>query len=255
MSEGAWDRYIEAFHQQHPGITEDVLVHSRLGGQTPYDWVTDALGTADPGVVDVACGSAPLHPRLQSRGWVGLDTSAAELVRAGARDARPLIQAHANAMAIASSSAGAVVCSMALMIVRPLDDVIGEVARMLRTGGRFVALVPGNGPLTLIDRARYARLLFALRRRRLAYPNDVRLRAPRELLSRAGLQLISDERCRFVYPITDSSVAVTWVRSLYLPGEQPQRIAAAERVARGWVGSELGLPLRRIVAEKPGRAD
>jgi SAM-dependent methyltransferase len=253
VSEGAWDDYIETFHLQRPGITEDVLLHARAGSRTPYDWAIDALGAVDPVVVDVACGSAPLYPRLHSRGWVGMDQSAAELGRAAERDARPLLRSQADATPIMSESAGAALCSMALMIVHPLDVVMMEVARVLRAGGIFIALVPDDGPLTLSDRVRYARLLVALRRRRLSYPNDGRLRDSRALLSRAGLQLVSDERCRFVCPITDSSVAVACVRSLYLPGEEPHRIAAAERVAQHWVGSELGLPLRRIVAMKPGR--
>jgi SAM-dependent methyltransferase len=255
VSDGAWDDYVESFHRQRPGITEDVLLHARAGSQTPYDWVTDALGTDDRVVIDLACGSAPLYPRVQSMGWVGLDSSEAELGRAAERGARPLIRAHADATPVVSDSAGAVICSMALMILQPIDEVLAEVRRVLRPDATFVAVVPGHGPLTLSDRMRYARLLVALRRRRLAYPNDVPLRDPRALLLRAGLQLVSDERCRFVCPITDSSVAVACVRSLYLPGEEPERIAAAERVARRWVGSELGLPLRRIVAVKPGRGD
>lgn len=255
MSDGAWADYVETFHRRRPGITEDVLVHARVGSQTPYDWVTSTLRAADRVVVDVACGSAPLYPRLQSVGWVGLDSSEAELSRAAERGARSLVRAHADATPVVSESAGAVVCSMALMILQPIDAVLAEVTRVLRPDAMFVALVPARGPLALSDRVRYARLLVALRRRRLAYPNDDRLQNPKDVLRRAGLELVSDERRRFVCPITDSSVAVACVRSLYLPGEEPERIAAAERVAQRWVGSELGLPLRRIVAMKPGRGD
>ena len=44
------------------------------------------------------------------------------------------------------------------------------------------------------------------------------------------------------------------VRSLYLPDVSPERLAAGERLARGWVGKELGLPLRRLVAVREGPA-
>ena len=65
----AWADYIDAFHAQHPGITEDVLARCTDDtGTHPYAWLTDGL---DPQaqVVDLACGSGPTrHARRRDMG-------------------------------------------------------------------------------------------------------------------------------------------------------------------------------------------
>jgi len=158
------------------------------------------------------------------------------------------VLADAAALAVADGCAGSVVCSMALMLVQPLEKVVSEVARVLRPGGVFVALMPSRGPLSPSDVMRYTRLLTALRKRRLDYPNDRRLEDPGALLGRHDLHLVDDRRRRFACRITTPEVGVMCVRSLYLPDIGPARLAAGERVARHWVGRDLGLPLRRVVA-------
>jgi hypothetical protein len=114
-----------------------------------------------------------------------------------------------------------------------------------------VALVPTTASVTTRDRVRYARLLAALRVRHLPFPNPGVLRDPRRLLTGAGLAVASDERCQFVYPLGETDDADRWVRSLYLPGVAPRRLRAAHRVTRRWVGSSLGIPLRRVVVVRP----
>lgn len=198
-------------------------------------------------VLDLACGSAPLWPYLARQGWVGLDSSAAELALARDRGADQLVRADAAAVPLADGAVGTMVCSMALMLVQSLDVALAEVARVLRPGGTLVALLPSSRPLTPGDRARYAHLLMVLGRR-LAYPNDSELREPAGMLSRAGLTLVADERRRFTCTVSSPAVGLACMRSLYLPGQSPRRLAAAMRVAEGWVGQQIGLPLRRLVA-------
>lgn len=94
--------------------------------------------------------------------------------------------------------------------------------------------------MTVGDAWRYGRLLFALRRTRLSYPNDRHLIAPGDIFTAAGLDLISDERRRFVCHIETPDVGLTLLDSLYLPDTPPHRLAAARRVAERWVGRDLG---------------
>jgi len=199
-------------------------------------------------VVDLACGNGPLAGELAARGWVGVDLSRAELSLGSRQRVGPVALADVAALPVADRSAGSVVCSMALMLVQPLDRVLAEVARVLRPGGVFVALMPSRHPLSPSDAMRYTRLLSALRKRRFDYPNDRQLDDVGAIMAGHGLRLVDDRCRRFACLITSPSVGVMCVRSLYLPDIEAPRLAAGERVARGWVGKELGLPLRRVIA-------
>jgi SAM-dependent methyltransferase len=234
-----WAAYLVRFHAERAGITEAVLSRARDGGTDPYAWVADAVPTGGL-VVDVACGSGPLAGPLGHR-WLGLDVSPAELALAHARAAGRLVQADAGDLPLAGGRAAAVVCAMALMLVDPAATLV-EARRVLAPGGRMIALLPAGGPLTARGRFRYGRLLLALGHRRLPFPGTGEFAG-------SGLHVVSDERRRFRLPIDDSAAADRFIRSLYLPGTGPRRLARATAVARRWVGSELGLPLRRIVAE------
>jgi SAM-dependent methyltransferase len=162
------------------------------------------------------------------------------------------VLADAASLPLAAGAAAAVVWSMSLQILQPLDRVLAEVALLLRPGGVFIALLPDSGPLTLRDRLRYARLLVALRRRRLGYPNDVALANPVALFAAHGLDVVGDERRRFALAVSATAVGDAFVRSLYLPGGSPARAEAAASVARRWLDREIGIPMRRIVATRRG---
>ena len=184
--------------------------------------------------------------------WVGVDISASELERARARcpgRPAPVVLADGVALPFAAGSFDAVACSMALMLIQPLDVALPEIARVLRPGGRLVALLPSSGPLHARDVLRYGQLLMALRCR-LAYPNDRALADAAPLLAGAGLSPLTDERRRFECHVTDAYTAALCVNSLYLPGGSPERLAEAFAVTRGWVGHTVGVPLRLLVAER-----
>lgn len=251
-AEGSWGwaSYLAGFHRDHPGITEDVLALATDRSATPYAWLSEPIADVAGVVIDIACGSGPLAPLLPRAGWVGVDRSTAELRRARSSNVTAVAQGDAARLPVRSASAAAVVCSMALMILEPLDSVLDEAARLLLPGGLLVALVTAESPLSAGDRLRYAQLLWVLRRRRLDYPNRKALARPADRLAPHGLELLSDERRRFGYPLDEPGRAATLVRSLYLPGVAPERILAGVRTARRWRGRDIGIPLRRLVARR-----
>lgn len=240
-----WREYLEWFHDDRPGITADTLGTAHRDGTDPYRWALEPLGRPSR-LVDLACGDAPTFDRSPSPGWVGLDASSSELRRARRHRAHRLIQADVAHIPLATGSAPAVICSMALMILQPLDAVLAEIRRVLTPDGTAVALIPGGWPLTARDLYRYSQLMVALRRPRLAYPNDRQLTRLRTYSRQAGLEVVDDRRRRFALPLPDHEAAERFVTSLYLPGAGPARTARAAGRAAQWVPAAIGIPLRRI---------
>ena len=238
-----WRDYLSDFHAERPGITEQLLQRTRdAAGRTPYDWVADAVprGTA---VLDLACGSAPLAERLVAS-YLGIDLSAPELALARSKGA-PVVRADAGRLPVADEAVDVVVVSMALMLV-PLSATLAEVRRVLRPGGRLVALLPATGPMPARDLLRFARLCVALRHRGLAYPNDAALAD-----GVPGFATLTDARVGFRCEIDSDDTAQLLLRSLYLPEVGPERMAHGAAVVSRWVGTSMTTPLRLLVAE-PG---
>ncbi|MGH9268769.1 MAG: class I SAM-dependent methyltransferase [Acidimicrobiales bacterium] len=169
----AWRDYLESFHAERPGITEAVLSHSRDGDDTPYEWLAAMLPPRGT-VVDVACGSAPTWTAERGQCWIGIDVSRAGLTLARRRGATAVALADATAQPLPDRCAVVVVCSMALMVVEPLDAALQDIRRILAPGGVLVALLPAGGQLSPMDVLNYERLLLSLRTRRLGYPTTVR---------------------------------------------------------------------------------
>lgn len=237
-----WMRYVGEYHDANPGITEDVLAGARDGAdRSPYDWLVDAVPGSASTVIDLACGSGPLARRLAEARVVGVDRSAGELGRA--RGLR--LQACATALPVASGCADAVVSSMALMLLHPLDAVLAEVARVLTGGGTFVATLPVRSKAT----PAFAAVLRDLGQVGVAYPEPldkgVALR-----FGAAGLQLESDETCVFTRPVRHADDAATVVRGFYAPGAGADRVAAAVATLAEAAPVDLGYRIRRLVARR-----
>lgn len=240
-----WSSYLEQFHRDRPGITTDTLGTARHDGSDPYRWAIEALPPDRP-VLDIACGDAPVFHRRPDSGWLGVDRSAAELGKARAGGAGPLIRADAGRLPLASGSTPAVLCSMALMVVAPLDAVLAEMRRVLTGDGLAVALLPGGRPVGPGDLIRYGELMLRLRRTHLAYPNDWSVARLRRHAARCGLRVVDDRRRRFALPLDIAADAERFVSSLYLPGVDPARVEAAGRAVRRWAPGRIGVPLRRV---------
>lgn len=245
VSSDGWRGYLERFHADAPGVTERMLLRSLHDGIDPYRWAAAAVSNEGT-VVDVACGSAPLAGHLDHARYLGIDRSAAELGVAVRRGVR-VVRADATAVPVADGDATTVTCLMALMLIQPLDAVVGEVRRMLTPGGRLVALLPARLPGGVADALRWGAVMTALGEAGLTWPNPHVLKAGTGWLG-DGLTIVDDETRTFDYPIDGTDDAEQFIASLYLPGVSEQRRDRAQRVVDGWIGRRIGVPLRRIVA-------
>ncbi len=256
MKTSDWATYLASFHEEHAGITEQLLSKAlAASGLNPYDWIAGSVNSTDV-AVDLGCGSGPMAARFP--GWVGVDISVAELTTARSKDRAPskgrppVVAARAEVLPIADGSAGAVIAAMSFMVVDDPAAMAREAARILRPGGQLAVLIPTDHPLTTRDRLRYAALLTVLGRTALPFPHRDLGRRIHHLLGSAGFDLTRDETCRFAYRVDDDLSSDLFVDSLYLLDVAPRRIELARALVRAW-RNDLGLPLRRILAERTTR--
>ncbi len=241
----AWADFIDWFHTQRPGITEEVLARcTDRNGVSPYGWLADGLDPAAQ-VIDLACGSGPTHA-LVTGNWIGVDRSAPELTGALERGRATLVRADVTGLPIRNDSADVVLCSMALMLIDPLSSVLGEIRRILTRAGELRVLLPTTKPLTNADRWNYLRL-FVETRSRPRFPSTPLRRHAAHTFGGSGLLITSDQSKRFGYPIDTAVDLDRFIESWYRPGTPPGR--ADERRGRHH-GSRttIGVPLRRIIA-------
>lgn len=145
--------FLVAFHRRFPGATARAFALGRAdGGGTTYDLLADAAAGAGR-VLDLGCGDGFLPQVLAERSpgalLVGVDIAEADVERARAR-ALPnaeFLVARAQALPLPDASFDVVLSHMTLMLMHEIEDVLAEVARVLRPGGTFVGLV-GTHPNT-----------------------------------------------------------------------------------------------------------
>jgi len=148
--------HLKALHEEAAGFTEacaSACVDRH--GRNSYAWISEAV-TPPPGgsVLDLACGSGVLLELCRARyeasvALTGLDVSAAELRLAHERLTDAEITLHEGVAQsldfAADDSFDAVLCHWALTLMDPLEPVLAEIARVLRPGGVFSAIVDGPG--------------------------------------------------------------------------------------------------------------
>ncbi len=253
-----WADYVAGYHDANPGITEDVLADARdHNGRTPYDWLVEAVPAGASTVVDLACGSAPLARLLTAPRVVGIDQSAPELAlgrqRAGTGPGL-LIRALASALPVADACADAVVVSMALMLLHPLDAVLAEIGRLLRPDGTVAAILPMRATSTGPDgTATFARILAALGQSTKGYPERLDDATLGDRFSARGLALATDETRLFARTVADPADAGQVIRSFYAPGVGPDRVTAAVAALQDQVRSApvtITYRIRRLVARR-----
>ncbi|HYZ98418.1 MAG TPA: ubiquinone/menaquinone biosynthesis methyltransferase [Acidimicrobiales bacterium] len=101
-------------------------------------------------VVDLACGTGDLCRELAAAGLepVGVDLSLGML--AAARTDAPLLQGDALRLPLRAGSADGATCGFALRNLVSLEPFFGELARVLRPGGRIALLEVATPPNRLL---------------------------------------------------------------------------------------------------------
>jgi ubiquinone/menaquinone biosynthesis C-methylase UbiE len=97
-------------------------------------------------ILDLACGDGYLLSLLAKEGFkdlIGVDRSPDELSAARERlgPAAALLCQDAHALPLPAGSVDAVTCHMALMLLEHVDAALAEIARVLRPGGLFIAVI------------------------------------------------------------------------------------------------------------------
>lgn len=247
-----WATYLADYHQGHPGITEVALAHSAhpVHG-TAHHWLAAAVPRPAGDVLDLACGSAPIQDHIDATSYLGFDTSPAELSAAVVAGRGPVRQGDVADLDVPDASADTVVMSMALMLV-PLGRTLAEVARVLRPGGTFVAMVPATRPVRARDLPSVFMLSAALRGPG-SMPAHLHPGALARELMRWGLLPGNLARERFPFQVSTPDDARLAVQSLYTPGRTPAQLHRAEALLQRLPGQvELPVPLLRSTATREG---
>ncbi len=141
-------------HRTYAGFTESCALRCRDSqGRNSYEWLAELV---DPGrhnaVLDLGCGSGILgeiclqSPNVES--LIGVDMSAAELILAERRlsdDRATLHRGLAQDLGFLEPDAvDVVLCHWALTLMDPVEPVLSEIARVMRPGGVFGAIVDGD---------------------------------------------------------------------------------------------------------------
>lgn len=148
------ERFLEDFHQRRPGTTSATFAHLH---SEQYESSYSALAASLPPsslpmtVLDLACGNGYLLKLLDERHsgslhLIGVDMSQAELdmARSMLPDHVRLLKERAQALSITTASVDVVVSHLALMLMDDIEQVLGEIHRVLRKEGNVVAIV-GRG--------------------------------------------------------------------------------------------------------------
>ncbi|GAB3839962.1 class I SAM-dependent methyltransferase [Kribbella italica] len=242
-----WPGYLREFHSATPGSTEALLSRAVAGDHTPYRWLVRAVSGEARRVLDLACGNGPVARELYGRWVVGVDSNAIQLDGAPG----PKVQADALHLPFANEAFDVVTCSMGLMVLQPLPDVLAEAARVLRRGGVLAATIPAVRPLRRGDLRTLTGLTTRLRSRP-QFPAGGEITGLKEQLREAGFIVMESQRERYVYTVRSIDDARRMVGALYLPGTSQKRreqtAAWMAQRAHDRDGLEIAIPIRRITA-------
>ena len=250
-----WDSYLQGFHAERPGATEQVLSRALNGHHTPYRWLARAVSARATTVLDVACGAGAMTRELERPGRlvVGVDISSAELELAQHRSEGPWVRGDALRLPFADESLDAVVSSMGMVVVHPTSKLIEEVARVLKPGGMLAFIAPTIRPVSPGDLRVGANLASRLRTLP-RFPGPLELTDFAAILRSHGMKKYEDGRERYRITIRSRADAELMVDALYLPATTQSRLDAAiaylENEVRNHGMVELAVPMRRIVALK-----
>ncbi|MEO8740290.1 MAG: class I SAM-dependent methyltransferase [Casimicrobiaceae bacterium] len=262
------EAFLRHFHAHSPGATTRTFASGRDSqGHSSYARLAQSVAQTDghATIVDIACGDGylleMLHERLPNARLIGIDMSAEELHAARAR-LGPDIDLRcerAQATSVATGSVDCVVSHLALMLMQPIEAVIGQLHRILRPAGLLAAVVGSDVrlPGALEE-------FFAIARGLASAPTavlgDRRVRTAdglRELFAATGTwrELAIDTfeiNLDGPWPRVEAILFDTYVPNLLEPAfREPLRRATAQRIpaladADGIVPCRIGLRLMRF---------
>src|SRR5690349_12887987 len=124
--------WLRRWHDRRAGATSRAFSRAK---PSTYEWLA---GHAQPGdrVLDLACGDGALLALIRDRGVlgaVGIDMSEGELSAARERlgPEANLVRGRAQALPFEDASFDLVTCHLALMLMRPVEEALAEVRRIL----------------------------------------------------------------------------------------------------------------------------
>jgi ubiquinone/menaquinone biosynthesis C-methylase UbiE len=121
-------------------------------GLNSYELLAGKLSQRAGTVLDLACGDGFLIPLLFRKGAdlvIGVDMSDGELTIAREKFvANPQVRLHqgkAQSLPLKDNSVDAIVSHMAFMLMLPVEPVVQEILRVLKSGGQFSAVIGNIG--------------------------------------------------------------------------------------------------------------
>jgi SAM-dependent methyltransferase len=192
------------------------------------------------------------HARLPgaSRGVFGAGgpsyrrlADAIALARRRLGDSVPLHLADARALPLPDAAFATVVSHMAFMFMRPIEETVAEVARVLRRGGRFVATVGRQGDRNEAERLFFRKLMELLRRENAAIVDlwDDRTGEVAGLSSLFPAPTwtgFAHEDFAFSVPV-DAAAVGDWLEAAFYPVDLLSPAGRAE--LRAWIDAERAL--------------
>jgi len=151
------ERYLRNWHVRHPDASRVFIDARDSSGRTSYDRLA-SLVPESAVVLDIACGTGTLaaliHDSIPMAQLAGIDLSESELGLAIPRVSGAVFAvAYAQTLPFADGSFDVVLCHMALMLMERPQDAIAEFRRVLRSGGRFGAVLNRAAPLDATAKA------------------------------------------------------------------------------------------------------
>jgi SAM-dependent methyltransferase len=265
-------RFYRAVHALDPAATEESLavLPGNRGVHIYESLVSWAPMVPGEQVIDVGCGSGGAT-RAAARAVgaegmvVGVDVSPESLAEAERRtpDDLPILYRRADARAMGTVPDRTFDCAVASMVLDQVDDlapVLGEIFRVLRPGGRFVASVTSFDRLRPMDASFMGTVIAVVGRHApgALFGRASRASIPQEpvdalAFKEAGLASVEEQDIQLAVVMEDEDDAWRLFGRSYIAqilDEEGQ--AELRRVLRRRMPHTLYLPLRFLRTRRPG---
>jgi SAM-dependent methyltransferase len=266
--------FLRLWHARYAGATSATFWYGCVegDGRSSYQLLVDDIAVLSnvKTIVDLACGDGYLTAmsaeRFPSAEIVGVDMSPEELALARKRgfvENVRFVEARADALPLGNASVDAVVCHMALMLFDDAQSVVDELARVIRPGGIFAAVLgPGGKSSGLMPRfvalLREAEGAENLSRLNVGDPATYAEDSLRALFASAAWSEVRADNIRLRFEGPDDQLRATLLAmynvarlSEHGRAELERRLIGEMRELRGSADSfECGLGLRHLVGRR-----